>query len=321
MIVDCHTHIWQSAQQVGLRVGVRASRPARGAAPPEKPSLRLQATPELHAAACKPVDAALVLGFRSRHLDATVPNDFLAECVRRQPGRLIGFAGIDPLDGAAALEEIRRASQVLGLKGLVIAPASQAMHPAHSQAMAVYELAQQMALPLVVHNSPPLSAAAHLEYARPYLLDEVARTFPQLRILITHLGFPWVDETFLLLARHDNVFAEISGITQSPWMALQHMQSAYDLGVMDKLFFGSDFPYSSPKVVIEALYSLAQIVHGTNLPSVPREALRGIVERNSLALLGLDVPLKAAGDSVAGKVVDVEPARPDAVATRPESTL
>jgi hypothetical protein len=57
---------------------------------------------------------------------------------------------------------------------------------------------------------------------------------------------------------------------------------------MDRLLFGSDFPYTSATECIEALYSLNQIAHGTNLPIVPREALRNIVERDTLSLLGLN---------------------------------
>ena len=259
MIVDCHTHIWQSAQQAGLRVAVRSARLPRSARQSDKPPFRLQAGAEQHAAACKPVDAAIVLGFRSRHLDTEIPNEFIADSVAQYPDRTVGFAGIDPMDGAKAVDEVHRARQVLGLKGIVLAPASQAMHPAHSRAMAIYDLAERLGLPVVVHNSPPLAAAAHLEFARPHLLDEVARTFPNLRILLTQVGYPWVDETFVLLAKHDNVFAEISGIVQSPWMALQYMHAASDFGVMDKLCFGSDFPFSTPKAVIESLYSLNQI--------------------------------------------------------------
>jgi hypothetical protein len=58
--------------------------------------------------------------------------------------------------------------------------------------------------------------------------------------------------------------------------------------VIEKLLFGSDFPYRNAAECIEALYNINQIAHGTNLPLVPRESLRGIVERDSLSLLGLD---------------------------------
>jgi predicted TIM-barrel fold metal-dependent hydrolase len=60
--------------------------------------------------------------------------------------------------------------------------------------------------------------------------------------------------------------------------------------VIDKLLFGSDFPYQWPTASIEALYSVNQFTHGSNLQPIPREQLRGIVERDTLALLGIEVP-------------------------------
>jgi predicted TIM-barrel fold metal-dependent hydrolase len=248
-------------------------------------------------AACKPVDIAFVLGLRSRYLDLDFSNDFVAEYAGRYPQRVIGFAGIDPLEGAKAYGEIHRAKERLGLRGIVIAPAIGAMHPAHSSAMAIYELAERLGMPVVIHNSPPLPAGAHLEFARPYLLDEVARSFPGLRILVAQMGYPWVDETLVLLGKHEHVYADISGVAQTPWLALHCMQAACERGVMDKLLFGSDFPAGDAKSAIESLYSLNLIVHGTNLPSVPREQLRGIVERNSPALLGIEVESATAAEA------------------------
>ncbi|MBI1826779.1 MAG: hypothetical protein HYR83_10400, partial [Planctomycetes bacterium] len=37
----------------------------------------------------------------------------------------------------------------------------------------------------------------------------------------------------------------------------------------------------------ESLYGLNHLVQGTHLPAVPREQLRGIVERDTLNLLGI----------------------------------
>jgi len=76
-------------------------------------------------------------------------------------------------------------------------------------------------------------------------------------------------------------------LLRRPWQAYHALLVAYEYGVMDRLLFGSDFPYASAKECIESLYSLNQMVHGTNLPVVPRESLRGIVERDAMSLLGL----------------------------------
>ena len=45
-----------------------------------------------------------------------------------------------------------------------------------------------------------------------------------------------------------------------------------------------------PAACIEALYSVNQISHASNLAPIPREQLRGIVERDALALLGIGKP-------------------------------
>jgi len=71
------------------------------------------------------------------------------------------------------------------------------------------------------------------------------------------------------------------------WQAYSALVSAHQHQVIDKLLFGSDFPYTSATECIESLYSINQIAQGTNLPVIPREALRGIVERDALGLLGL----------------------------------
>lgn len=102
------------------------------------------------------------------------------------------------------------------------------------------------------------------------------------------MGQPWVDETITLLGKHQNIYADVSGLLGRPWQAYNALVCAYQYDVIDKLLFGSDFPYTSANECIEALYSINQIAQGTNLPVVPRESLRGIIERDALSLLGLE---------------------------------
>jgi predicted TIM-barrel fold metal-dependent hydrolase len=129
-----------------------------------------------------------------------------------------------------------------------------------------------------------------VEFARPYLLDEVAREFPDLKIVISHLGLPWIDETVTLLSKHKNVFADISGLLNYPWQAYNALLCAYQAGVTGGLLFGSNFPTGTAAECIEVIYSINQFCHGTNLPTIPREQLRQIVERDTLNLLGIAAP-------------------------------
>jgi len=148
-------------------------------------------------------------------------------------------------------------------------------------------VAEELAMPILVHPVGQFTAGSKLEYARPYMFDEVARTFPKLVLVMAQIGHPWIDETIVLLGKHANVFADVSGMLSRPWQAYNALVSASQYQVTDKLLFGSDFPYTSAVECIEALYSINQMVQGTNLPIIPREALRGIVERDAIGLLGL----------------------------------
>ena len=206
--------------------------------------------------------------------------------VSRDPQKLIGFAGIDPTK-KGALEDLRIAKNELRLRGVTISPASQDFHPTDTRAMRVYEEAERLGMPILLHPSGQFTEESKLEFGRPYLLDEVARTFPKLRLIIAQLGQPWVDETICLLGKHPNVFADVSGLLSRPWQAYNALVSCHQAGVIDKMLFGSDFPYTNAEECIESLYSINQLAQGTNLPVVPREALRGIVERDALNLLGL----------------------------------
>jgi predicted TIM-barrel fold metal-dependent hydrolase len=291
MIVDCHTYVWQTPEQLGLLVLGDPGRPVRvrtARLPGDRAMARVipAADADYHWSQSASVDRTIVLGFRSRYLRTEIPNRYIADYVRRYPQKLIGFAGIDPTE-ANACAELRSARQDLDLRGVVLSPANQDFHPSDTRAMNVYALAEELGMPVLFHPGSPFTEQSKMEFGRPHLLDEVARTFPRLRMIVAQLGQPFVDEAMGLLAKHVNVLADISGLLRRPWQAYNTLVGAHQSGVIDKLLFGSDFPYANPTECIESLYSLNQIAHGTNLPMVPREALRGIVERDTLSLLGL----------------------------------
>jgi hypothetical protein len=282
MIVDCATRVFNNPEQLGRETAeaLRRSTAMRGT--------RIESTAAAHEKQLAPVAAALVHGFRSRLLDAGIPNEFVAEVVRSNPGRLAGIAGIDPMapDAAAQLE---RAVE-LGLVGVTVSPSAQGFHPAHSDAMRLYARIEELGLPLFVGRPGPLVASGTLEFDRPSGFDEVARLHPKLRIVIGELGWPWIDECLAMLMKHQNVFAEISGVSSRPWQLYNALLGAQSLGVLDRLFFGSGFPYEQPAKAIENLYSVNAYAHGTQLPAIPRAALRSIAERDPFAVLGIDSP-------------------------------
>lgn len=281
MIVDVHTRIWESTEALGRGAEFLRRKAAEPWARPD-PSL------DAHAQAMAPVQAAIIHGYESRHLGGSIPAEKVAQYVSRDPGRYLGFAGIDPTGGGAVrnLEEAR----ALGLSGVTLCPASQGFHPTDSRAMALYEACEAQGVPVFFDSLLMQSRDAKLEFSHPYLLDEVARTFPNLRIVVAGLGHPWLEQGLALVGKHPTVYADLSELILHPWRVYNALLLAYQHGVMGQVLFGSNFPFSTPEKAIVTVYSINTFTQGTHLPAIPREQLRSIVERDALACLGLTPP-------------------------------
>lgn len=257
MIVDCHTHL-QCLERGSLA--------------------------EEHAAACEKVDACFVLAGLGGQREAL--NQELADYVGNN-SRAYGFAVVNPAEDPVKLKAVKAMTLDRGLCGLVLYCAEDQCHPTHSRAMRLYEAAAELGLIVYFHNCPPYSPQAVLDYARPWLLDEVARTFEDLKIIVGRMGAPFLEQTASLLVKHANVYADLSIHPKRTWQVYNLVMNAYEAGVMDKLLFGSGFPYAEPGTCIETLLGFNKLLADTHLPQVPREKLRSVVERDSLTLLGL----------------------------------
>ena len=280
MIIDCQTHVWDGLAQLGD--GAEAHLRGQGL------DKGVSAAPADHSLAMRCVDRAMVFALRCARGEAEVSNDFVARYVAGGGGRLLGVAAVDPTeDGASdqAAKWLDRGS----FCGLTVSPAAQDFHPADSRAMRVYEVAAEYHRPVFFCQPTALPIRGRMEYARPAMLDDIALAYPQLKIVVSSLGYPWVAECVALLANRANVMADLAGLLQRPWQAYNALVAAYQFGVSDKLLFASDYPFSTPAEVIEGLYRMHEVAQGTNLPTVPRETLRSIVERDALAALGLAI--------------------------------
>ncbi len=259
MIVDCHTHVQASDK-------VEASE---------------------HLAAAETVDACVVLATADEERERV--NKLLADYVGQYRDRMVGFAAIDPTEDPIGTKDLGTLTEGLGLKGFVLYCSALGFHPTHSRAMRFYEAAQEIGLPVFFHNGGhSLDAKAVLEYAQPYLLDEVARRFPELRIIIGNMGVPFVEQTLSVVAKHERVFADLTIRPSKVWQTYNIVVAAHERDVVDKLLFGSGYPQSNAGECIETLLGFNMLLSDTKLPTVPRASIRNVIERDSLELLGLE---------------------------------
>jgi predicted TIM-barrel fold metal-dependent hydrolase len=278
VIVDCHTHLWAPGH-----LGSPFVDEVRG---PVGSQPDLRSDPDAHASGTEAADRVCVFAFCAPRIGVVVPNDYVAAYVRTDPERLIGYASVDPTDGGA-LRELDRSVHELGLRGLKLVPTYQGYHPLDERAFPVYRRAEQLGVPVTFHMGTTPHSLAELEYARPIHMDELARSFPQLRMVIAHVAHPWEAEALVVCRKHRHVYADVSALTYRPFQLYHTLRLASEYGVDGKLLLGSDFPWLTTAAEIAGLRRLRAPGNGVG-PPLPEELVEGIVHRETLALLGLE---------------------------------
>jgi hypothetical protein len=119
-------------------------------------------------------------------------------------------------------------------------------------------------------------------------MDEIAMRYPDLKIIMAHMGHPWQADTCVVIRKHPNLYADISGTFYRPFSFWEQLVKAAEWNVLHKILLGSDFPVATLQETIDGLRNINRIVAGTNLPRVPEGAIEEIIERDSLALLKLN---------------------------------
>ncbi len=280
MIVDVHTHVWECPCHIG-ETFIHDARVTAGAGYKD-----IHVDLGRHWEAMQPVDRAIVLGFRARHVGVLVPNEYVAEYVGKHPEKLIGFASVDPQD-PDAVEQLDDAIQRLKLRGLKMGPIYQNVAPTDSRFRRIMKRCEELRVPVLIHQGTTFCANVSLEISQPILLQPLALEFPKLRMVIAHMGHPWIDETMVLIRKNRNFFADISALYYRPWQFYNALISAKEYGVLDRLLFGSDYPFTTPQSSMDALRKVNEMAAGTNLPRIPEDALEALIHRDSLDLLGL----------------------------------
>src|SRR3954451_20817690 len=213
-------------------------------------------------------------------------NDETAAFVRAHPEKFIGFLTLHPHD-ADVLEEIERATGDLGLRGIKLGPNYQNFDPLGPEAFRVYARAQELGLPILFHQGTSPERFADLDFAHPRHMDRVASAFPNLTIIMAHMGHPWQIDCFAVVRKHPNVWADISANFYRPWSQYLALRAATEWGVLDKLLFSSVFAGATPHETMDGLRRVNAILDGTQLPRVPEDKIEEIIHRDSFALLGL----------------------------------
>ncbi|WP_067545216.1 amidohydrolase family protein [Nocardia crassostreae] len=149
----------------------------------------------------------MVTGFDERTSCGTtfVANDIVGALVERHPGRFIAFAGADVLAGDRAVADLDYWIAQRGFRGLSLRP-FMIGRPASDP---FYATCVELDVPVSIHRSHNWTRTRPSDLGHPRHIDDIACRFPDLTIIMSHAGYPWVLEACLIAWKHPHVYLEL----------------------------------------------------------------------------------------------------------------
>jgi uncharacterized protein len=280
MIIDVHSHIWTYPDHFNDDFRRQARRARAGT------EVDLTVRWEEYRRQAPEQTRTIVFGGKARRSGLWVDDQFVADYVQAHPEHLIGFLALDPTEEGWEAE-LREGHERLGLRGIKLMPMYAGFRPDDERFDPLWQYATEHRLPVLLHTGTTFISQAPLECTLPRHLDPVAMRFPELKLILAHLGHPYEGETVAVIRKHPNVYSDISALHYRPFQFYHSLMLVQEYGVWEKLLFGSDYPFTTVNASIEGLRGLNRMLDGTQLPRLDEQALEALIHRDSLQILGL----------------------------------
>lgn len=172
------------------------------------------------------IDKAVIVSMdmTSRFGVISATNEDVSNITKMHPDRFIPFAGVDPSLGAVALDTLKYAVEELGCRGVKLCPPVQMFDFSDPRHDPLWKLATDLDIIVWTHTAHQQGHfGSDARLGAPMLLEPVAIKHPDMKLVMGHCGFPWVWEAWSLVARHPNVYIDISAFinlyNHFPWDA------------------------------------------------------------------------------------------------------
>ncbi|MCX5480662.1 amidohydrolase family protein [Kaistia geumhonensis] len=269
---DCHVNIWNEEHVLPLYTE-QLARVRAGAMAPKSDA------DTLHAEMAH-VEKAIVFALRyGDSIGIESDDETTAAAVAKYPEKFVGFAYVDPRR-ADCMELLVHAVEDLKLKGVKFGPIYNGVALSDPRLVPVYEYLQKNNIPLTMHMGTTFARNAPIDMGRPLHVEPIAQKYPDLVMVMAHMGHPWYEECIVVSRKQPNVFCEISALSYRPWQYYNILIAAQEYRITDKIFFGTDFPFARVDESVDGLLTINDQVEGTRLPRVSEETMQRILESN-----------------------------------------
>ena len=197
-----------------------------------------------------------------------LPPEKVAEECRKAPDRLVGFTAVNPKENGA-VDRLEEAVVKYGAKGVKIHPTFQAL-PADDETWVypLVEKAQELKIPVMFHSGEG-------PYALPWQIGLVAMDFPEVTIIMAHMGLnsvSYTDGAIKMAKKAKNLILETAGVQYD-----NPITKAVNTIGGDRVIFGSDIPINNP------IHEIKKI----QVAKISDEDKRKILGENIARILGL----------------------------------
>jgi uncharacterized protein len=172
------------------------------------------------------------------------------------------------------------------VKGLKLYPGYEPFYPHDKRLQVIYDLAVEFDVPVMIHSGDTYSPTGRVRYSHPLHIDDVAVDHPNLKLVICHIGNPWIRDCMEVVYKNEHVHADISGLVLGDFedkfekfMLQQVREMILYAGEPRYLLYGTDWPLCGMKSYLKFIRSL----------ELPEESRELILWKNAARLFNIDV--------------------------------
>lgn len=143
------------------------------------------------------------------------------------------------------------------IKGIKILLGYHEIMPTDKKLFPFYKLCEKYGYPVIFHTGDTLGPKAKLIYSHPLNVDSLAADFPNLKIILAHVGNPWTIDAAEVIYKNPNVYGDISGLFldsiggRYEELMLKRLNELITYCGKNKLLFGTDFPLIDSKSYVK----------------------------------------------------------------------
>jgi uncharacterized protein len=206
-------------------------------------------------------------------------DDETEAAVKYSNGKFVGFAYVDPKK-PDCLEQLKYSVENRGFRGVKYGPIYSGVPMSDPRFAPILKYCEKNDIPMTLHMGTTFARNAPVELGRAIHIEPVAMKHRDLKIILAHLGHPWIGDCIAVTRKQPNVYTEVSALFYRPWQYYNNLMLCQEYGIIDKIFFGTDFPFAQVGESIDGLKNVNQFVEGTKLPRISDESIETILYSN-----------------------------------------